>query len=261
VTVVFGGPRLYAGMVELPRFDEAELGSLRFCLVAGGQVPASLIEAYLRRGIVFLQHYGLTEAATRILMLDRANMDRKAGSVGRQQFFTEVRVVRPDMSDVAVGEIGEVVARGPSVTRGYWQEGVIAAAGVAGGWLRTGDAARVDEDGFVYLIDRLADAIDIAGERVFPSEIEQVVRGHPAVADCAAVDAPGGGGLALFVVARPGARLRESDVLEMAARHLPPARRPSLVRLVDRIPRNASDKIIRRALRDALHGDAERARA
>lgn len=146
-------------------------------------MPEPLIRAYLDRGVPFLQGYGLTEASPLALLLDPDDMLRKVGSAGRPPFYTDVRVVRPDMSDVATGEVGEIVVRGPNVMRGYWKRPEATEAVIThGGWLHTGDAAMVDEEGFVYVVDGLKDMITTAGENVYPAEIERVLREHPAVA-------------------------------------------------------------------------------
>lgn len=259
VTVMYGGPPYYEAMLDSQHFEGTDLSTLRFLLCAGAPVPVALIESYLQRGVEFLQHYGLSEAATRVLMLDRASMLGKVGSAGRPQFFTKVRVVHPDMSDVAVGEAGEVVARGPNVTTGYWRQPDLTARAIThGGWLHTGDAARMDEDGYFYVLGRLADEMILAGERVFPNEIEDALKKHADVLDCAAVDMPDATGVAVFVVARPGADLRADEVMAFAQGRLPPAWQPGVVHVIDRIPRNASDKVLRWQLREVLQGQGSK---
>jgi fatty-acyl-CoA synthase len=254
VTVMFGGPDIFASLARASGWAEADLSSVRICVCGGAPVPEPLIRAYLERGIPFLQGYGLTEAASMVLLLDRADMLRKVGSAGTPPLYGEVRVVRPDMTDVGPGEAGEIVYRGPNVMKGYWNRPEATEEAIThGGWLHTGDVARMDEEGYLYIVDRLKDAYSVGGENVFPAEVERALKEHPAVEDAAVVGVPdartGEMGVA-FVVLREGAAATPGELLRFCAERLAEYKVPRAVELVDDLPRNPSGKVLKRELRE-----------
>src|SRR4051812_7061313 len=157
-------------------------------ICGGAPVPEALITVYQRRGLRFLQGYGLTETGPSALFLRAHDGERKVGSAGTPCFLTDVRVVRPDGTPAAPWEPGEVEVRGPHVMTGYWNRPEDTAE-VLGkdGWLRTGDIAVLDEDGYAYIRDRIKDMIISGGENIYPAEVEDVLYGHPAVAECAVI--------------------------------------------------------------------------
>lgn len=164
ITFMFGVPTMFEQVARHPRWAGADLSSLRILTCGGSPVSTPLIAAYQERGLTFLQGYGMTEASPGTLFLDAEHAISKAGSAGVQHFFSDVRVVRPDFTAVDLDETGEVVVRGPHVMPGYWGLPEETAAAFADGWFRSGDAARVDEDGYVHIVDRIKDMI-ISGER------------------------------------------------------------------------------------------------
>ncbi|MEW2140438.1 AMP-binding protein [Streptomyces sp. NPDC005409] len=154
VTYLFGVPTMYDAMAARPRWAGTDLSSLRTLNCGGAPVPARTIAAYIDRGLAFSQGYGMTEASPGVLFLDREQTAAKAGSAGVPHFFTDTRIVRPDGSDTAPGERGEVLVQGPHVMTGYWNRPEdTAAAFTDGDWLRTGDIARTDADGYAYLTE------------------------------------------------------------------------------------------------------------
>ena len=253
VTTMFAAPDLLASLTRSPRWPDADLSSLRFCLTGGAPVPEPLIRTYLDRGVTFLQGYGLTEASPLALLLDPADMLRKVGSAGRAPFYTDVRVVRPDMTDSIPGEVGEIVVHGPNVMRGYWNQPEATDAALTDGWLHTGDAATMDEDGFVTVIDRLKDRFVVGGEFVYPGQIERVLREHPAVADVAVVgfdDLTLGPAPAALVV-RNGP-LNGADLVAWAAERLAPVNVPRRIEFADDLPRNPVGKVLKHRVRELL---------
>ncbi|HET7500969.1 MAG TPA: AMP-binding protein [Kofleriaceae bacterium] len=248
VTILFNGPNQFAQLAASPRFKDADLSSVRFCMCGGDVVPAYLIATYLERSVTFQQGYGLTEAAPLVLLLDKADVLDRAGSAGQPPLFVETRVVREDLADVAPGEIGELVVRGPNVMSGYWEHPEWTAQAFAGEWLRTGDAARRDGDGFIYIVDRVKDAMVLAGQRVYPAEIERVVTGHPAVADCAVI-AHDGAPIA-FVVARPASAVVPAELVLHCRRQLAAHLVPAQIHVIAELPRNINGKLMRRTLRE-----------
>lgn len=252
VSAMFGVPTMYEHLTREAHWQAADLSSLRILMCGGAPVPAPLIETYAERGLAFQQGYGMTEAAPGVLYLDAEHAQRKAGSAGVPHFFTDVRVVRPDLSPAAIGESGEVLVRGPHVIAGYWQLPDETAAAFADGWFRTGDAARVDADGFVTIADRLKDMIISGGENIYPAEVESALLAHPDVLECAVIgvpDARWGEVPRAVVVPREGTALAPDAVLGFLAGRLAKYKIPKSVVCVHELPRTASGKLHKPSLR------------
>ncbi|WP_030606284.1 o-succinylbenzoate--CoA ligase [Streptomyces sclerotialus] len=256
ITFMFGVPTMFERIAHSPRWPAADLSSLRILTCGGSPVPAPLIATYQERGLTFQQGYGMTEAAPGALFLDGEHAVSKAGSAGVPHFFTDVRVVRPDLSPTAVGEPGEVLVRGPNVMSGYWGLPEESAAVFADGWFRTGDAARVDADGYVTVVDRLKDMIISGGENVYPAEVESALLAHPGIAECAVIGVPDerwGEVPRAVVVPRDGCALDPAEVLASLAGRLAKYKIPKSVVVADELPRTASGKLLKPRVR-ALYG-------
>jgi acyl-CoA synthetase (AMP-forming)/AMP-acid ligase II len=258
VTSLFGVPAVYDAMAAHPRWPEADLSSLRMLLCGGAPVPEATIRSYTSRGLTFIQGYGMTETSPGALLLDAAHVESKAGSAGVPHFFTEVQVVRPDLSPVAPGETGEIVVAGPNVMQGYWNQPETTASALADGtWLRSGDAGTTDSDGYVFVVDRIKDMIISGGENVYPAEVENVLREHPAVADCGVIGVPdtkwGEVGRAV-VVLRPGTEATEEDLLSFLDGKIARFKIPKSVRFTGELPRTGTGKILKKRLRET-HGN------
>ncbi len=158
--------------------------------VGGAPMPVPLLKVWEARGVALQQGYGMTETSPAVLALDVEDAARKAGSAGKPVLHTEVRIVRPDGTDAATGELGELWVRGPNVTPGYWNRPDANASSFTDGWLHTGDATRVDEDGFYYIVDRWKDMYISGGENVYPAEVENVLHQIPAIAEAAVIGLP-----------------------------------------------------------------------
>jgi fatty-acyl-CoA synthase len=200
----------------------------------------------------------MTEAAPGVLLLDRSQVLAKAGSAGVPHFFTDIRVVRPDQAEAAPGDKGEIVVSGPNVMTGYWgrpQESAAAFTSTTGErWFRTGDVAVTDEDGYVFVVDRVKDMIISGGENIYPAEVENVLSEHPAVLECAVIGVPdekwGEVGRAV-VVLRPGAAAEEEDLRTFLLGRIAKYKIPGSFRFADELPRNAVGKLLKNRLRDA----------
>jgi fatty-acyl-CoA synthase len=255
VTVMFGVPSMFNAMAQVPAFASADLSSLRRLLCGGAPVPLSTIRTYLDRDILFLQGYGMTETSPGALFLGAERAADKAGSAGVASFFTDVRVVRPDGSDVAPGEKGEVVVAGPNVMRGYWNRPDATAEVMDGEWFRSGDVAVVDGDGYVTIVDRMKDVIISGGENIYPAEVEDAIYSHPDVAECAVIGIPderwGEVGRAI-VVRRAGAALDEQAVLDHLDGRLARYKLPRSVVFADGLPRSGAGKVLKAELRTAF---------
>ena len=252
ITFMFGVPTMFEQVARHPRWADADLSSLRILTCGGSPVSTPLIAAYQERGLTFLQGYGMTEASPGTLFLDAEHAISKAGSAGVPHFFSDVRVVRPDLAPVDVGETGEVVLRGPHVMPGYWGLPEETAASFADGWFRSGDAARVDEDGYVFIVDRIKDMIISGGENIYPAEIEDLLLGHPDIAECAVIgvqDDKWGEVPRAVVVPREGATPDPDEVLASLAGRLAKYKIPKSVVIADGLPRTASGKLLKSRVR------------
>ena len=252
ITFMFGVPTMFDQVARHPRWADADLSSLRILTCGGSPVPTPLIAAYQQRGLTFLQGYGMTEASPGTLFLDAEHATSKAGSAGVPHFFSDVRVVRPDLTPADVGETGEVVVHGPHVMPGYWGLPDETAAVFADGWFRSGDAARIDEDGYVFIVDRIKDMIISGGENIYPAEIEDLLLGHPDIVECAVIGVPDdkwGEVPRAVVVAREGVDLDPDAVLASLAGRIAKYKIPKSVVVADELPRTASGKLLKSRVR------------
>lgn len=253
VTSFFGGPDLLEALAASPSWASTDLSSLRFVISGGDTVPEHLIRAYLERDVPLLQGYGLTEAGPMALMLDETDALRKLGSAGVPPLFVDVRVVRPDLSDAEPGEHGEIIVRGPNVMRGYWGRPEATEAALVQGWLHTGDVGTMDEEGYVYVVDRIKDLFVSCGENVYPAEVERVLDEHPGVAEVAVVaradDEAGQVGVA-FVVAAEGAPAEAEELLRYCRERLASYQVPAAVVFTRELPKTTAGKVSRSTLRE-----------
>ena len=255
VTVGFAGPVLLEGLAATKRWASADLSSLRFVLTGGAPVPDRLVRLYAQRSVPLVQGYGLSEAGPLALLLDEPSALRKVGSAGLPPAFVDVRIVDAEGRDVPSGATGELHVRGPNVMAGYWRRpDATREVLLDGGWLRTGDAARTDGDGYVWIVDRFADRFETGSGIVFPGDVERVLLSHPAVVDAGvvAVPSPSGGGQvgAGFVVLAAGASTTPEELIDHVRRELPAHAAPATIRLVGELPRNSVGKLLRQHLRE-----------
>ncbi|WP_210575219.1 o-succinylbenzoate--CoA ligase [Streptomyces sp. GESEQ-4] len=252
ITFMFGVPTMFEQIARHPRWPDADLSSLRILTCGGSPVPTPLIAAYQERGLTFLQGYGMTEASPGTLFLDAEHALSKAGSAGVPHFFSDVRVVRPDLTPVDVGETGEIVVRGPNVMAGYWGLAEETAGSFADGWFRSGDAARVDEDGYVFIVDRIKDMIISGGENIYPAEIEDLLLAHPDIVECAVIGVPDdkwGEVPRAVVVPREDVSVDPDEILASLSGRLAKYKIPKSVVLADELPRTASGKLLKSRVR------------
>ncbi len=253
VTLLFGVTSMYLALAAAARFPEADLSTLRGALSGGAPIPESLLQTWLDRGLMITQGYGLTESSPGATMLRAADGVRKLGSAGTACFFTDVRVVTPTMEPVAAGEPGEVLVSGPNVSSGYWQNPSATDEAFTDGWLRTGDLAVVDAEGYLTIVDRLKDMYISGGENVYPAEVEQVIHTHPAIAEAAVIGVPderwGEVGRAV-VTLREGAELTEDELLSHLEGRLARYKIPRSVVVVRELPHNASGKLVKSRLKE-----------
>ena len=252
INCFFGVPAIYQFMAQHPEFEKADFSRLIIGGVGGAPMPVPLLQVWESRGVALQQGYGMTETSPSVLVLDREDAARKAGSAGKPVLHTEVRIVRPDGTDADVGELGELWTKGPNITPGYWNRPDANKSSFTEGWLHTGDAARVDADGFYYIVDRWKDMYISGGENVYPAEVENVLHQMAAIAEAAVIgiaDAQWGEVGMAIVAIKPGQSLSEADIHAHCAENLARFKCPRLIRFIDALPRNATGKIHKPTLR------------
>jgi len=245
-------PAMLNFMLQVPGFEDYDISSLRWVMTGAAPVPVSLMENYAKLGIEIHQVYGLTETCGPACILDAENATAKIGSTGKAFFHTDVRLARPDGNDCAVGEAGEILVRGPHIMREYWNRPDATAETIVDGWLHTGDVGVADEDGFIYIQDRIKDMIISGGENVYPAEIEGVLMTHPQITEAAVIgEANEKWGESPFaIVVSNDESLSAEAVIAYCEEKLAGFKQPKRVEFTDQIPRNPSGKILKRLLRE-----------
>ncbi|HYM58442.1 MAG TPA: AMP-binding protein [Solirubrobacteraceae bacterium] len=255
----------------LPDAEErvADTSSLRLAVYAGSAIaPDRLSRAVRALGPVFVQFYGLSETPMPLTALSQddhafeGEPPERLASAGRPCPFVELKVVDPDGDELPAGEVGEIVVRGDVVMAGYWGKPDETAEMIGSdGWAATGDLGRLDEEGYLYVVDRKKDMIVTGGYNVFPSEVENVISTLDAVAEVAVVGAPDerwGEALTAVVAPRPGRSVTRQEVVDVCRRNLADYKKPRTVEIVDEVPKTGSGKIMRRVVRDRYWEGLER---
>jgi len=255
-------PTMLAMLLAHPDIEKADLSSVRTIFYGASPMPLPVIRRALELwGPRFVQYYGQTEAPLFITKLDKEDhigpgSERRLLACGRPSVDCEIRLIDDKGSDVAPGEQGEIVLRAPFSMAGYFNAPDLNTnMFIEGGWLRTRDVGRFDEQGYLYLVDRTSDMIITGGYNVYPREVEDALLAHPSVLECAVVGAPHDKwveAVTAFVVLRAGSEASEASLIEFTRERLASYKVPKSVRFIDQIPKSAVGKVLRRALRDPL---------
>jgi fatty-acyl-CoA synthase len=252
-TVYAGVPTMYQMMTAAPNWESADLSNLRFCTSGGAPLPVSLVEQFQReKGIQFKQGFGMSEFGPGVFALAQEDAIRKAGSIGRPNFFVDARIVDEFNQPLPPGSVGELVLRGPSMCSGYFNDAEASAAVVdEEGWFHTGDLATKDEHEYFTIVDRKKDMFISGGENIYPNEIEQVLYRHPAVEMCAVVGIPderwGEIGKA-FIVLRQGMTVSQDELFAHMHHYLAGYKVPKQIEFRSSLPISAAGKILKREL-------------
>jgi fatty-acyl-CoA synthase len=254
ITHMLAVPANYLFMSQHPDFADADLTRVHVCGVGGAPTPLELIKTYAAKGKALQQGFGMTETSPVVTALTAEMAEKKIGSSGRCVMHTELRIVDEQGRTVdAPDVVGELWVKGPNVTPGYWNREDATAASFTDGWLHTGDAAYLDADGYLFIVDRWKDMYISGGENVYPAEVENVIYQLPAVAEAAVIGVPderwGEVGEAVIVV-KAGQTLDEQTVLRHCSERLARFKQPRRVRFVAEMPHNATGKILKRELRE-----------
>ncbi|MBI5249357.1 MAG: long-chain fatty acid--CoA ligase [Desulfomonile tiedjei] len=248
-------PTVMSLMLQVPEKDTSDFSSFRWTALAGAPIPVSLLEACTALGLHVEQLFGLTEACGPGCQLMGSDVARKVGSAGKPFLFTDVRVVDFDDKEVPPGTPGELIIQGKNIMREYWNLPDESANTLRGGWLHTGDVATMDEEGFVYIVDRLKDMIISGGENIYPAEIEKIIAGLPGVSQVAVLGQPDpkwGETPMAIIVPQPGSNLNEQQVLEYCQGKMARYKLPKKVMFTDSLPLTPTGKVQKRILRQQL---------
>jgi acyl-CoA synthetase (AMP-forming)/AMP-acid ligase II len=256
ISLLFLVPTMIAALLE-GAAEPAEFASLRTLVYGAAPIPDEVLSRALDvLGPVLLQIYGLSECPFPITSLRKEDHldSARRGTCGLPTALNDVRVLDGDGHAARAGEVGTIAVRGPQMMREYWRDPEATAAALVDGWLVTGDLGRVDEAGFLTLVDRSDDVIISGGFNVYPREVEVVLEAHPAVAEAAVVGVPHarwGRGVAAWVVCKPSATAREHELIDFCRARLAGYKKPLQITFVPALPKSPTGKLLRRALRES----------
>lgn len=253
-TIFFGVPTMFNFLYQFPEGKPEDLESLRFCFSGGASLPVSMLRNFEEKfNVVILEGYGLSEASptTTCNPLDR---ERKPGSIGTSITHVETKVVNDFGEEVTVGEVGELIIRGPNVMKGYYKMPEETSRVIKDGWLYTGDLAKMDEDGYFYIVDRKKDLIIVGGYNVYPREVEEVFYHHPAIVEAAVfgVPDPDRGEAVVAYVATKDPLITVEQLYAYCKEHLAKYKLPSVIEIIEELPKSGTGKILRRVLKEKL---------
>lgn len=255
INYMFAVPVMFQLMTTVEEWKGADLSHVHFFISGGAPIPLPVIKKYQEeKGIGFVQGYALTETG-RLTSLDLEDSISKAGSVGKEVFHVDLRIVDEQDNDLPSDKPGEIIVRGPNVFSGYWGREIETLKAMKGGWFRTGDMGRRDEEGFVYIVGRKVEMIISAGENIYPVEVERAILSLPQVKEAAVVgmaDAKRGEVVAAFVILHPGAQISENEICNALAGKIAHYKIPKKVIFVDEFPRNAAGKVLKRILKKRI---------
>jgi acyl-CoA synthetase (AMP-forming)/AMP-acid ligase II len=265
-TAVHLAPIMVQDLIDLPDLDKYDHSALTCVQYASGPMAvAPLRRAVEKYGPIFTQIYGMTETGSGTVLHAHEHViggnekqQRRLGSAGKVVTSYQLRVVRDDGTDCNVEERGEILLKGPGIMRGYWNNHPATFAAIEDGWMHTGDIGLLDEDNFLYVIDRKKDMIVSGGENIYPREVEEVIYAHPAVMEVAVIGTPDerwGEAVKAYVVLRNGEQATETDIIEHCRQHIASYKKPKRVEFIDALPRLPNKKIDKKQLRAAdWHG-------
>lgn len=252
LTHFFGVPSMYLMMSQLHAFEDATFPAMKIAGLGGAPASTTLVRAWMTKGIPFQPAYGMTEIGPAITIMNEERLKDKVGSSGQPVMNLEFRIVTPDEKDAKVGEIGEIRVKGPVLLSGYWNLPEESAKSLSDGWFRTGDAAWMDDEGYVFIVDRYKDMYISGGENVYPTEVENVISAYKDVLAAAVIGIPdarwGEVGCA-FIVPKAEKTIDEEALMEHCRNNLAKYKLPKSVHIVDALPRTASGKVLKGELR------------
>ena len=256
VTIFAGVPTMYWAMLNYPGADKYDLGkiskNMRLAVSGGSAMPVEVMKAFNERfSVKILEGYGLSETSP-VASFNRTNKPTKPGSIGLPVWGVSIRVVDLENNDLPLGEMGEILIKGHCVMKGYYNRPEATAAAIKNGWLHTGDIGTFDEDGYLYITDRVKDMIIRGGFNVYPREIEEVLMTHPAVSLAAVIGVPHdshGEEVKAFVILNEGADASPDEIIAWCKENMAAYKYPRIVEIRAELPMTATGKILKRELR------------
>jgi long-chain acyl-CoA synthetase len=249
VTIFQGVPTMYVAMLHSDKADSADTSCLRLCVSGGSAMPGEVLRAFEEKfGCNVLEGYGLSETSP-VASFNHPDRERKVGSIGTPVAGVEMRVVDDDGGDVEQGEVGEIVIKGPNVMKGYWRKDDATAEAIKDGWFYTGDMAKVDEEGFFFIVDRKKELIIRGGYNVYPREVEEALYEHPAVQEAAVVGVPDdkmGEEVGAAVVLKDGEDVSVDELRDFVKGEVASYKYPRKIWIVDELPKGPTGKILKR---------------
>lgn len=239
-TIVMGVPAIHKALIECPSFKREKMKAVRWFYNGGAPCPHELIQTFFDHGFLFGQGFGMTETSPTLFMLSREDAPRKIGSIGKPVMYSDFKLVNQE------GDVGELVVKGPNIMTEYWRKPAATNETIIDGWLYTGDLARIDEEGFVYIVGRKKEMLISGGENIYPLEIEQAISQHTDVSEVAVTgvaDPVWGEVPAAFVVKKPSSELTDKDIIEYCRDKLAKYKLPKEIIFMDELPKNATGKI------------------
>lgn len=251
-TAVFALTTMWRFILETGKLDQVDVSSVRSVMGGGERTPPSLFEELARRGLNMQQGFGQTECSA-MTLLPKEDIQRKMGSIGKPGFFTHVWVGDKNGKELPPGEIGDILAKGPTIMSRYWNLPEMTGRVMANGVLNTGDLGYMDEEGYLYIVDRAKDMYRSGGENVYPAEVEKVMAGHPKIANASIIGVPddkwGETGVA-FVMPMMGQEITGEEVLEFLQGKVAKFKHPTKFILVDELPLTATMKVKKSELKE-----------
>ncbi|MBS4171979.1 fatty acid--CoA ligase family protein [Bacillus sp. FJAT-49736] len=253
-TIFAGVPTMYNFLYQFPEGDPHDFSTLRLCISGGASIPVALLKNFEKKfNVLISEGYGLSEASP-VTCFNPLDRPRKPGSIGTSILNVQNKVVDVLGEEVPVGEVGELIVQGPNVMKGYYKMPEDTAATIRDGWLYTGDLAKMDEEGYFYIVDRKKDMVIVGGFNVYPREVEEVLYDHPEVVEAAVIGIPDpeqGEAIKCFVVPK-NSDLTVEALIDYCKERLAKYKLPKAIEFLEELPKNSTGKILRRALKDQV---------
>ncbi|SHK00791.1 AMP-binding enzyme C-terminal domain-containing protein [Desulfatibacillum alkenivorans DSM 16219] len=246
-------PQVLMFLRSVPQFETFDWSSIRMALVYAAPVPVTLIKEFAEKGMNVRQLYGMTECTGPAAVIDSDKAIVKAGSTGPAMFHCDIKLVDDKGEEVPTGELGELLLLTTHPMKGYWNNPEATASTIIDGWIHSGDMAKMDEDGYLYILDRKKDMIISGGENIYPAEVEDTLLSHPAIADVGVIgveDEKWGEAVKAVIVLNKEQSLTQDELIEWCRDKLARFKTPKQVVFAEEIPRTPTGKILKRILRD-----------